>query len=167
MKLPQSERLIYKLISSSEEDIRLLTSLDANSKNKEHFPNGALLEKDIPIMVQRFLEGYKKYNTPIFMIFDKNANFIGRVGFGYAKELDSIEIGYVIDHMYWGKGYATEAVKTLLEWAKLNLKYKEIFALANIENMASIKVMQKVGMEYVDSRVLEKVKCDIYKKVLT
>ena len=66
--LPKSDRLIYKLISDSGKDIKLLISLDTNSKSKEHFPNGALLEKDIPVMIERFLGAYEKYNTPIFMI---------------------------------------------------------------------------------------------------
>ena len=62
------------------------------------------------------------------MIFDKNDNFIARAGFAYTQEIDAIEIGYVIDHKYWGKGYATEIVTNLLNWAENNLEHKEIFA---------------------------------------
>ncbi|WP_191092600.1 hypothetical protein [Francisella sp. SYW-9] len=71
MKLPQSERLVYKPISRSEENIQLLTALDTNPKNREYFPNGALSQQDIPVMIERFVGGYEKYGTPIFMLFDK------------------------------------------------------------------------------------------------
>ena len=49
------------------------------------------------------------------MIFDKNDNFIARAGFAYIQEIDTIEIGYIINHKYWGKGYTTEIVTNLLK----------------------------------------------------
>ena len=55
MNIPNSQRLIYRLISRSEEDIELSVSLDTNPKNREFFPNGALAEKDIPAMLERFV----------------------------------------------------------------------------------------------------------------
>ena len=53
-------------------------------------------------MLERFVGGYEKYQAPVFMIFDKNDNFIARAGFAYTQELDAIEIGYVIDHIILG-----------------------------------------------------------------
>ena len=63
------------------------------------------------------------------MIFDKNDNFIGRAGFAYTQELDAIEIDHVIDHKYWGKGYTTEIVITLLSWAKIIYHIKKFLLL--------------------------------------
>ena len=132
MQLPISQSLKYRLISRSNQYKKLCIYLDTNPKNREFFPNGALTGKDISAMLERFVGGYEKYQAPVFMIFDKNDNFIARAGFAYTQELDAIEIGYVIDHKYWGKGYATEIVTNLLNWAENNLEHKEIFAFTPV-----------------------------------
>ncbi|MBK2084746.1 GNAT family N-acetyltransferase [Francisella adeliensis] len=166
MKLPQSSRLTYRLISRSEEDRKLLETLDTNPINREFFPNGALDKHQIPTMVERFVGGYGKYQTPVFLVFDKQENFIGRAGFAYTEELDVVEMGYVLDYKFWGKGYATEIANTLLEWARSSLEYKEVFAFTGVDHIASITIMKKTGMEYVETRTLKGIECVLYKKNL-
>ena len=140
MKLPTSLRLTYRLLSRSDEDRRLLEILDTNPVNREFFPNGALDKNQIPAMVERFVGGYEEYKAPIFMIFDKDDDFVGRAGFAYTDELNVVEMGYVLDYKSWGKGYATEVARALLEWARSNLEYKEIFAITGIEHSASCQM---------------------------
>ena len=166
MKLPISSRLTYRLLTRSDEDKKLLTILDTNPINREFFPNGALSDNQIPEMIERFVGGYEKHKTPIFIVFDKDNNFIGRAGFAYTNELDAIEIGYVLDHKSWGKGYATEITKTLLDWAKDNLKYDEIFAFTGSNHLASIAIMKKVGMDYIENKNLKGIECVLYKVIL-
>lgn len=59
------------------------------------------------------------------------------------------EIGWIISKKYWGKGYVTEAAKAIIEFAKNDLKLKKIIAHCDSENVASYKVMEKLGMSYV------------------
>ena len=57
------------------------------------------------------------------------------------------ELGYVLARAHWGQGYMTDALKALIAWA---LKQKEIFriwAVCDIDNVASARVMEKAGME--------------------
>jgi RimJ/RimL family protein N-acetyltransferase len=57
------------------------------------------------------------------------------------------ELGYVLARAHWGQGYMTEALKALINWA---LRQKEIFriwAVCDIDNVASARVMEKAGME--------------------
>jgi len=57
------------------------------------------------------------------------------------------ELGFVLARAFWGRGYMTEAVKALIAWA---LKQKEIFrvwAVCDIDNKASARVMEKAGMQ--------------------
>jgi RimJ/RimL family protein N-acetyltransferase len=56
------------------------------------------------------------------------------------------ELGFVLAQAYWGRGFMTEAVKALIAWA---LKQNEIFrvwAVCDIDNKASARVMEKAGM---------------------
>ncbi len=57
------------------------------------------------------------------------------------------ELGYVLSHASWGKGFMTEVVKGVIEWA---LKQPEIFrvwAVCDVDNLASARVMEKAGMK--------------------
>jgi RimJ/RimL family protein N-acetyltransferase len=57
------------------------------------------------------------------------------------------EVGYVLAKPYWNQGYITEAVQAMVDWA---LKQKEIYRVAafcDVENLASARVMEKVGMQ--------------------
>ena len=55
------------------------------------------------------------------------------------------EVGYHIAKAYTGNGYATEAVKAFLPKIMKTLDLKEILGICVAENIASIKVLEKVG----------------------
>ena len=74
------------------------------------------------------------------------------IGWLALKQLDTtkdIEVGYRFLEDFWGKGYATEGSKCLLEYAFATLKLPKVVAVALKENKASIKVMEKLGMQYI------------------
>ena len=56
-----------------------------------------------------------------------------------------IEVGYFIKRSAWGKGYATEVCKRLLEFAFQDSPLKELVASVDDENDASKNVLQKTG----------------------
>jgi len=56
------------------------------------------------------------------------------------------ELGYVLARQHWGRGFMTEALKELIAWA---LKQKDIYrvwAVCDVDNLASARVMEKSGM---------------------
>ncbi|MRG85935.1 GNAT family N-acetyltransferase [Salinibacillus xinjiangensis] len=60
---------------------------------------------------------------------------------------DEIEIGYWIAREYWGKGYATEAAKALLDYGRKHLLKERFIALIQPDNLASLHVARKLGMQ--------------------
>jgi RimJ/RimL family protein N-acetyltransferase len=57
-----------------------------------------------------------------------------------------VEIGWRLDKKYWGKGYATEAAKVVLNYGVSALGLKEIYSYTAISNLPSISVMKKIGL---------------------
>ncbi|MGD6967487.1 GNAT family N-acetyltransferase [Rossellomorea vietnamensis] len=55
-------------------------------------------------------------------------------------------IGYIIHPDWWRNGFATEASKLLIHYGFRELKLHRIQATCNPENIASIKVLEKIGM---------------------
>jgi len=54
---------------------------------------------------------------------------------------------------YWNNGYATEASMGLLEYGFKTLSLNRIVSSAHVESTASGRVMEKIGMNYVDDRI--------------
>lgn len=58
------------------------------------------------------------------------------------------EIGYFLNSDYWGFGYATEAARALLEFGFSDLSLHRVFAQCDPRNRASIRVLERLGMQY-------------------
>ena len=58
-----------------------------------------------------------------------------------------VSIGYVLARQYWSKGYTTEAALTVTNWLLKQPDIYRVFATCDIENPASARVMEKVGMQ--------------------
>ena len=59
-----------------------------------------------------------------------------------------IEVGYWISRDSWGKGYATETVKRMLEYAFETLKMEKVWCGAFVGNIRSIRVQEKCLFVY-------------------
>lgn len=57
------------------------------------------------------------------------------------------ELGYVLGRAYWGQGFMTEAVKALVQWATEQPEIYRLWAVCDIDNGASARVMEKAGMK--------------------
>ncbi len=74
--------------------------------------------------------------------------FVGWAGLAYLPEFDEIDIGYRFLPEYWGMGIATEVSHAILAYGFEELQLDRIIAIAMKENTASIRVMEKVGMQF-------------------
>ena len=74
--------------------------------------------------------------------------FLGLIGFklGLAKYSRG-EVWYKIHKDHWGKGYATEVLHELIEYGFDKLHLHRIEAGCAVENIGSIRVLEKVGMQ--------------------
>ena len=76
---------------------------------------------------------------------------VGDVGLSVADgEPGVIKVGYTIDPAFQGLGYATEAIRALVEYAFETLGAEVVRAHASAENAPSIRVAEKVGMRLVE-----------------
>ena len=74
----------------------------------------------------------------------------GLAGFkGVPNERGEVEIGYGIDPAYRSRGYTTEAVSALVDWALRQPRCTSVTAETHKSNTPSIRVLQKIGMQLV------------------
>lgn len=123
---------------TSDEDVsrfigwRLMTN---SNETKEH------IEK----MIKRELDGIYLYASIVLK--STNAIIGTAMIFNFNKEANHAEIGYVIHKDYWGKGYGTETVCLLNNFAFSTLSFHKIHANVVDTNIGSIRVLENNGFE--------------------
>jgi RimJ/RimL family protein N-acetyltransferase len=107
--------------------------------------------KDMDEARRRLHEGpladYEKYGYGRFAVeLKKTGEVIGFCGIKFIEEIGLPEVGYRFLKAYWGKGIGTEAARACVEFAREDLGFEKLVALIVKENVASIRVAEKLGM---------------------
>lgn len=102
--------------------------------------------------VEEFIEKcIKEYDIekPNFLSFAVEYNNV-HVGEVFATILkDETIIGWIINKKYWKKGIATSAAKWLINYLTEELFIKNIISYCDARNIASKKIMEKLGMKFI------------------
>jgi len=92
-------------------------------------------------------EGFEQDSIYNFAITDKTTGIqYGSISLSNNKAHKNGEIAYMIGEEYWGRGYATEALKALVHFAFTEKGYRKVWGRFFTSNPASGKVMEKIGM---------------------
>ena len=98
-----------------------------------------------------FLSDYKDYSANGFgrwaVIRKEDLAFIGWCGLKRHPD-QMVDIGFRFYQTEWGKGYATESAMATLDYGFNELGLDEIVGRAAKANLASIRVLEKLGMQY-------------------
>lgn len=78
----------------------------------------------------------------------QTGEFLGWMALKQMEDKKEVEMGYRFLEEYWGKGYATEGGRKILEYAFRTLYLERVAAVALEENRASTRVMEKLGMRF-------------------
>ncbi len=121
-----------------------LNSLDED--NRKFNPNEVFETMEIAQDTVEFLMSvYENGDGPlVYPVLLADGTSIGYVQ-AVPMDDDKWEVGYHIAKNFAGKGYATEAVKAFLPVIMKELGIAEILGICVVENIASIKVLEKVG----------------------
>ena len=82
-----------------------------------------------------------------YLITLANGTVVGGCGFD-TREGPAPEIGYWLGFRHWGKGYATEAVRALIDHAFTNLEHKALQSSVRVTNPGSRRVLEKCGFQW-------------------
>jgi RimJ/RimL family protein N-acetyltransferase len=109
-------------------------------------------EKDVRAFVQRFLDWQQEIprsKIQLAVTLRRTGTLIGNVGLRQSTPAaQEAEIGYEIAPTSWGCGYATEAARAMLTFGFSTGGLQRIHAYCIAENVASVRVLEKLGMRY-------------------
>jgi RimJ/RimL family protein N-acetyltransferase len=151
----------YSPVRTDRLTLRLMQLEDAPSLHRIYQSKGVLRYFPNPIppsleRVERFIIGqqthWEQHGYGNWGIVPDGENIIiGWAGLQFLPELDKTEVGFLLDRPYWGKGYATEAARAALRFGFQKVNLDHIIALVHPDNHASIHVIEKCQMEFVDT----------------
>ena len=98
----------------------------------------------------KFISFLKSPDNVTWAIVLKESELVIGYCFFHSLERDhkKAEISFGISRDYWGQGYATEAVREVLSYGFEKGKLRRIEGTCMLENLASSRVMEKLGMKF-------------------
>jgi [ribosomal protein S5]-alanine N-acetyltransferase len=120
--------------------------------------------------IDNFIDSYKQFGFGLWAVTLKERDLlIGYCGLAIDRidERDEPEIGYRLDSKFWGKGFATEAASASIKYGFDSIELPYILGAAQRQNVASIRVLQKLGMTFDRETIFRAVPMDVYKIVKT
>ncbi len=145
----ETDRLLLRELSPEDAEEFYFLNLDPDVvryTGDPPFPN--------IVDASRFLENYDQYQKFGFgrwaVTLKENGEFIGWCGLKYSPELNGVDLGFRFFKKHWGKGYATEAAKGCIHFGFNHLGLTKIFGRAMKDNKASLRVLEKSGLIFVE-----------------
>src|SRR5215467_15636051 len=146
----ETERLLLRRWKPSDREP--FAELNADSRVMEFFP-GCLSRAESDELIDRIEAHFENHGFGLFAAELKaDSKFIGfiglHVGTFQAHFTPCVEIGWRIAVPYWGKGFATEGSREVIRFAFEWLKLESLVSFTVPENVASRRLMEKLGMTH-------------------
>jgi len=151
----ETPRLILRQFSLDDAALLLQLNSDPEVLKYLHEPLLETEEQATKALKDIILPQYEKDLGRWAIHTKDNNDFIGWCGLKHRPELGEIDLGYRFIKTSWGKGYATEAAQHTLEYGFNTLHLDIITGRAHIENIASLKVLEKIGMKFIAEGIVD------------
>lgn len=154
MKILETKRLVLREINSG--DLEELYRMNSDPIVMKYVGDGSTRNRDQMVKELETLISYSTRNPGLGIwaaILKETDSFVGASGLVYYDKTPEIEIGYRMLKEHWNNGYATEISFGILQYGFKTLELNKIVSSAHVDNFASRRVMEKIGMTYIDNRI--------------
>ncbi len=136
--------ILESLLAGKREDARRLIGADLPVE----WPDAILIERVFPIQLARLRGDPSVLPFSGRIVVDRKKRIVvGLVNLkGFPDDRGRVEVGYGIVASMRRRGYAAEAIGTILTWALAQTAVSEVIAPIERENLASIATAERVGM---------------------
>ena len=163
----QTERLTLRKLNTG--DYKVLKETLSDPDVMAAWDHVYITKKEIMAWIIRQLGRYKNELVGYFLAIDRESKqAVGQIGLMWndIQGRRCLEVGYILNKAQWGKGYATEGAKALLDYGFNLFKVDKIYTAIHPENLRSIAVAERIGMrlegEFIKKRNGKRVKHLIY-----
>ena len=158
MIILETERIVLRTLEL--EDIDSVMKFWGDAEVMKYCGGACTKERELKSLKYYINMQNEKGFSPYLAILKESNEVIGVCGFNPPNHGYDAEMMYHLAKKYWGKGYATEAAKGCIEYAKNNLKIKNIVAVIDADNIVSKNVLEKLGFSYMGMKWCEETNQD-------
>ena len=148
----ETDRLLLR--EYVEEDADAFFKLNSDPEVLRFVPDKRLLnvEQARQILIDHPIADYRKYGFGRgACILKSTGEQIGFAGLKYLEELGEVDVAFRLMRSHWGLGLATEAALAAVRFGFADLDLKRIIGLVMPDNIASVRVLEKAGLRYVET----------------
>ena len=136
------------------ERLILRTLCETDAEDVFEWVGDPIVNRYMPYPVYQNVEQVKKWIQSIQpedyefgFVLKETGKVIGSGSIGLNAE-NRYELGYNLKRRYWGRGYATEAARAMIDWAYHELRATDFVASHATDNTASGRVLEKCGFQF-------------------
>jgi RimJ/RimL family protein N-acetyltransferase len=145
----QTETAHLRLRPFTAADLDDLCRLFADPDVMRYIGKGVRDSAETKSTFDRMMSHWTQLGFGMWAVHDKESGrFVGRCGLHPLANTGEVELGYTFHREFWGRGLATEASREALRFGFESLRLERVVAIARTANVASRRVMEKVGMVY-------------------
>jgi RimJ/RimL family protein N-acetyltransferase len=150
----ETERLLLR--EMTEADAEHLVRLGQNPNVTRYLPDPPLasVEDAVRILNTVIFPQYANRIGRWAVIRKDTGEFIGWCGLKYYADVNEYDLGYRYLEEHWGRGFATEAARAVLQYGIERLRSARIVGKAMVQNTGSRRVLEKIGLAF-ESYVVE------------
>jgi len=141
-----TKRLVIRPLRPTDAE-QAYVSIDLD-KDVSRYINRANSLKQKAERFEKLISGYEAENYGYFALapIESDDQLIGWIGLTPLEGHPYTQLLYGLVRKYWGQGLATEAASTMMRYAFQRMHLSELVAVVNPENVASRKLLAKIGM---------------------
>lgn len=149
LQMIDTPRLILRRFAKV--DLDALTSLNEDPEVMRYIGDGKPQTPEQTVSrLNAIIEHYTDHGFGLWATIDKTSGaFVGFCGLQLLDQSAEVEVGYRLARRVWGRGIATEAARVCLQYGFEELALARIVAVVHPENLASQRVVEKIGLQYV------------------
>lgn len=166
-KILETERLYIRHFNPN--DVDLLAPILGDKDVMYFSSTGAMNREGIKSYLEnRILQSYQQHGWGLYALMNKNDNeLVGFCGL-LAQIVDDqshSEVAFRFAKKYWGQGFATEAATAVKNYAHTTLAIDELISIVHLDNTASIRVIEKVGMNFWKQTTFRDKPVNVYRSI--
>jgi ribosomal-protein-alanine N-acetyltransferase len=148
MHIVETERLILRPFTP--DDLDALAAINSDPDVMRFIGDGKPAPRERTAERLAFiLEHGRRHGFSVWAVRSKQTpSLMGFCGLHHLDGTNEVEVGYRLAREHWGKGFATEAARASLRYGFEELKLNRIAAVVHPENIASQRVLEKLGLKY-------------------
>lgn len=158
----ETPRLILR--GFTEEDVDSLHQILSGADVLRYFPiTEAPTRERVEKLVGRLRKHWADHGYGLWAVTSRVTRaLMGRGGLQLIPETGEVEVDVILGVRYWGQGFATEAIEASLRFGAERLSVERIVGIVHPGNIASRRVLEKVGLSFTEGAVYFGMSCRRY-----